>query len=168
MRFALEVAQAVREEWPEDKPLFFRVSAVDSLDVGWSIEDTVEFAKRLAIIGVDVIDCSTGGFAVLGKEHMLPRGPGFQVPFAEKVKHGASIMSMAVGLIIEAEQAEKIIELEQADLVSIGREALDNPNWALHAARSLGTDANFKKWPKEYGWWLNRRARTMARQTMKK
>jgi 2,4-dienoyl-CoA reductase-like NADH-dependent reductase (Old Yellow Enzyme family) len=168
MRFALEVAQAVREEWPQDKPFFFRVSAVDALDVGWSIDDTVALAKKLDAIGVDVIDCSSGGFAVLGKKHMLPRKPGFQVSFAEKVRRDASIMSMAVGLIIEARQAEEILELGQADLVCIGREALENPNWALHAARSLGIDANFEKWPPEYGWWLERRARTMARQAMEK
>lgn len=161
MRIVLEVAMAVREEWPQDKPLFFRASAVDSLDIGWSIDDTVEIAKKLAAIGVDVIDCSSGGFAVLGKEHMLPRGAGFQVPFAEKVKSRAPIMSMAVGLITDVAQAEEILESGRADLVSIGREALMDPNWALHAAGALGIDENFEKWPPQYGWWLERRRRGM-------
>jgi 2,4-dienoyl-CoA reductase-like NADH-dependent reductase (Old Yellow Enzyme family) len=161
MRFALEVSRAVRAVWPEGKPLFFRVSAVDGAG-GWDIEDTVVLAAALHEIGVDVVDCSSGGLTGTTTTAPVPRYPGFQVPFARAVKHRAGVTAMAVGLILDGPQAEKILRDGDADLIAIGREALFNPNWPLHAARALGCDPSFRLWPERYGWWLDKRATQMA------
>ncbi len=136
VRFALEVVDAVREVWPEDKPLFFRISATDWLaDGGWSADDTVRFAAELHAHGVDLLDVSTGG-NVSGVR--IPTGPGYQVPFAARVKAETSLPVAAVGMITDAEQAEKILSNGEADAVLLGRELLRNPSWARHAARELG------------------------------
>ncbi|MGX1128824.1 2,4-dienoyl-CoA reductase-like NADH-dependent reductase (Old Yellow Enzyme family) [Streptomyces glaucescens] len=135
-RFALEVVDAVREVWPDDKPLFFRVSATDWLEEGgWTPEDTVRLARDLQAHGVDLLDVSTGGNAA---QVRIPTGPGYQVPFAARVKAETSLPVAAVGLITEAEQAEKILANGEADAVLLGRELLRNPSWARHAARTLG------------------------------
>jgi 2,4-dienoyl-CoA reductase-like NADH-dependent reductase (Old Yellow Enzyme family) len=160
MRFPLEVARAVREAWPEGKPMSVRVSSIDDAEGGWSIEDTVSFAKELRSVGVDVVDCSSGGIlgsATAATKTLLPRVPGFQVSFAEKIRKEAGIKTMAVGLILTPQQAEAIVASGQADLVAIAREALHDPNWPLHAARALGADPEFARWPVQYGWWLARR-----------
>jgi 2,4-dienoyl-CoA reductase-like NADH-dependent reductase (Old Yellow Enzyme family) len=160
MRFPLEVAAAVRKAWPERKPLFVRVSSIDDVEGGWSIEDTVLFAKELKRVGVDVIDCSSGGIlgsATAATKTLIPRVPGFQIPFAERVKKEAGLMTMAVGLILTAQQAEEALVAGRADLAAIGREALYDPNWPLHAAAALGADPEFARWPMQYGWWLTRR-----------
>ena len=158
MRFALEVTEAVRNIWPEDRPLFFRVSAVDGADGGWSLDDTVVLAKELKVRGVDVIDCSSGGIAGSPNAPGLKRKYGFQVPYAETVRREAAVMTQAVGLITNPHQAEGILERGQADLIAIGREALKDPFWARHAATTLDHDTNFETWPDQYGWWLARRA----------
>jgi len=163
MRFTLETAEAVREVWPQDKPLFVRVSSVDGLEGGWTIEDTVTLARELAARGVDVVDCSSGGLAGSATAARVKRGPGFQVPFAERVRREAGVKTMAVGLILEAQQAEAILEAEQADLIAIGREALYDPSWALHAEAALGLQGEFESWPVQSGWWLERRRRSMLR-----
>ncbi|WP_330341481.1 NADH:flavin oxidoreductase/NADH oxidase [Streptomyces sp. NBC_00557] len=135
-RFALEVVDAVREVWPEEKPVFFRISATDWLqDGGWTAEDTVRFAHDLHAHGVDLLDVSTGGNA---SGVTIPTGPGYQVPFAARVKAGSPLRVAAVGLITEAGQAEKIVTNGEADAVLLGRELLRNPSWARHAARELG------------------------------
>jgi 2,4-dienoyl-CoA reductase-like NADH-dependent reductase (Old Yellow Enzyme family) len=135
-RFALEVVDAVREVWPEDKPLFFRVSATEWLDEGgWSADDTVRFAADLRAHGVDLLDVSTGGNAAGVR---IPTGPGYQVPFAARVKQETGLPVAAVGLITEVEQAEKILANGEADAVLLGRELLRNPSWARQAARELG------------------------------
>lgn len=160
MRYPLEVVETVRSAWPEDKPLFVRLSAVDDLDGGWSIEDSIVLARELKARGVDVIDCSSGGIlggATVAAKPITPRVPGFQVPFAEAVKRGAGIRTMAVGLILDAGQAEAALQQGRADIIAIGREALYNPRWPLHAARELGCDEDYALWPKQYGWWLTRR-----------
>lgn len=158
IRFPLEVADAVRAAWPDDKPLFYRVSSVDGVkEGGWTIEDSVEFAKQLKSIGVDVIDCSSGGIAGSSTAARIPREAGFQVPFAEAIRKGAEMPSMAVGLIMEAEHAEDILAAGQADLIAIAREALWNPFWPRHAAKSLGIEGHYANWPDQYGWWLSRR-----------
>jgi 2,4-dienoyl-CoA reductase-like NADH-dependent reductase (Old Yellow Enzyme family) len=160
MRFPLEVAEAVRGVWPEDRPLFFRVSAVDDLEGGWTIEDSVALARALKARGVDVIDCSSGGIfgaATAAAKPLTPRVLGFQVPFAERVRREAGIATMAVGLIVSARQAEQALREGRADLIAIGREALYDPRWALHAARELGCDPDFRLWPEQYGWWLRQR-----------
>jgi 2,4-dienoyl-CoA reductase-like NADH-dependent reductase (Old Yellow Enzyme family) len=139
-RFALEVVDAVREVWPQDKPLFFRISATDWLEEdGWTADDTVRFADDLRAHGVDLLDVSTGGNA---SGVRIPTGPGYQVPFAARVKNETSLPVAAVGMITEAEQAEKILANGDADAVLLGRELLRNPSWARHAARELGGDVH--------------------------
>ncbi|MER6711586.1 NADH:flavin oxidoreductase/NADH oxidase [Streptomyces sp. NPDC006386] len=135
-RFALEVVDAVRAVWPDDKPLFFRVSATDWLDEGgWTPDDTVRLAADLRAHGVDLLDVSTGGNA---SGVRIPTGPGYQVPFAARVKSETGLPVAAVGLITDAEQAAKILANGEADAVLLGRELLRNPSWARHAARELG------------------------------
>jgi len=160
MRFPLEVAAEVRKAWPAGKPLFVRCSSIDDVEGGWSIEDTVAFAKELKKLGIDVVDCSSGGIqgsATAATKTLLKRVPGFQLPFAEKVKKEAGIATMAVGLILTPQQAEEALQAGCADLIAIGREALFDPNWPVHAALALGVDPEFAQWPQQYGWWLTRR-----------
>jgi len=160
MRFPLQVVRAVREAWPAERPLFMRVSSIDDVDGGWAIEDTVAFAKELKKSGVDVVDCSSGGIlgsATAATKFTLPRVPGFQLPFAERVRKEAGVKTMAVGLILTAEQAEEALAAGRADLVAIAREALYDPNWPHHAAQALGADPQMARWPVQYGWWLTRR-----------
>jgi 2,4-dienoyl-CoA reductase-like NADH-dependent reductase (Old Yellow Enzyme family) len=160
MRFPLEVAETVRAAWPTERPVFFRVSAVDGIEGGWTLEDTVVLARELKERGIDVIDCSSGGIAGSATATRVPRVPGFQVPFAERVRREVGIATMAVGLILEPQQAEAILEQGQADLIAIGREALFDPNWPLHAERALSPEsADFAHWPVQAGWWLDRRER---------
>jgi 2,4-dienoyl-CoA reductase-like NADH-dependent reductase (Old Yellow Enzyme family) len=159
MRLALEVVEAVRAVWPDDLPLFFRTSAVDGDANGWQLDDTVVLAQELKARGVDVIDCSSGGIsgpATAGGR----RQPGFQVPYATRVRQETGLATMAVGLITHAQQAEAILTEGHADLVAIGREALVDPAWPLHAADTLGFDTTFKTWHEQYGWWLAGRLAT--------
>ncbi|MEM7268960.1 MAG: NADH:flavin oxidoreductase/NADH oxidase [Pseudomonadota bacterium] len=157
MAAPLAVAKAVRAAWPEDKPLFVRISSIDGVEGGWTMDDSVVLAKALKSVGVDIIDCSSlgntsqGATAAPGK-----RGAGFQTPFSARIKSDADMPSMAVGLIVDGETAEQVLQEGRADLVAIGREALKNPFWALHAAEALGVD-HFDDYPVQYGWWLNRR-----------
>ncbi|MFF0138186.1 NADH:flavin oxidoreductase/NADH oxidase [Streptomyces sp. NPDC005227] len=144
-RFALEVVDAVREVWPDGKPLFFRVSATDWLeDAGWSADDTVRFADALHEHGVDLLDVSTGGNAPGVR---IPVGPGYQVPFAARVKKETPLAVAAVGLITGVEQAEKIVANGEADAVLLGRELLRNPSFARLAARELGAEVHV---PEQY------------------
>ncbi|MSP03166.1 MAG: NADH:flavin oxidoreductase/NADH oxidase [Acetobacteraceae bacterium] len=161
MRFPLEVTRAVRAVWPRNKPLFFRVSALDGAD-GWNLDDTVAFALELKALGVDVVDCSSGGLTGTATAAPIPRHPGFQVPFAAAVKQ-AGVPSMAVGLILDGPQAEQILRDGHADLIAIGRQALYDPFWPLHAAEALGCDPGFGLWPEEYGWWLAKRSQSLIR-----
>ncbi|MFE7276587.1 NADH:flavin oxidoreductase/NADH oxidase [Streptomyces sp. NPDC057623] len=139
-RFALQVVDAVREVWPDDKPLFFRISATDWLEEqGWTADDTVRFAADLRAHGIDLLDVSTGGNAAGAR---IPVGPGYQVPFAARVKAETGLPVAAVGLITDAEQAEKIIANGEADAVLLGRELLRRPSWAREAARELGGDVH--------------------------
>jgi 2,4-dienoyl-CoA reductase-like NADH-dependent reductase (Old Yellow Enzyme family) len=160
MRFLLELTEAVRPVWPDDKPLFVRISSVDGFDGGWEIEDSVVLARELKALGVDVIDCSSGGNAAAGATASTGyRGPGFQVPYAEQIKRDTGIMTMAVGLILDGPQAEDILQKDQADLIAIAREAIHDPFWPRHQAQAMGVDLDFAGWPEQYGWWLDRRAR---------
>jgi 2,4-dienoyl-CoA reductase-like NADH-dependent reductase (Old Yellow Enzyme family) len=157
MRFPLEIIGIVREAFPADKPVFVRVSAVDRVDNGWTMDDTVAFARELRAIGVDVMDCSSGGNAPM---NLMQYAPGYQVPFAERVRRETGLKTMAVGLITEPQQAEDIIALGRADLVAIAREALANPQWPLHAARALGVQPeDFSNWPLQARWVLAGRER---------
>jgi 2,4-dienoyl-CoA reductase-like NADH-dependent reductase (Old Yellow Enzyme family) len=144
LRFPLRVARAVREEWPAELPLFVRISATDWVAGGWDIDQSVVLARQLKEIGVDLIDCSSG-FAV--PDEPVPFGPGFQVPFAARVRAEAGIASGAVGFITEPVQAEQIVATGQADAVLLGRQMLRDPYWPLHAAKALGVAV---PWPDQY------------------
>jgi len=135
MRFPLEVFAAVRAEWPQDKPLGMRVSCTDWAEGGWDVDQTVAFARELKKLGCDWIDASSGG---LVKSQVIPVAPGYQVPFAERVRKETGIATVAIGLITEARQAEKIIADGQADMVALARGFLWDPRWAWHAALELG------------------------------
>jgi len=153
MRFPLMVVEAVRNAWPDNLPLFIRISATDWTESGWSVDDSVVFARELKARGVDLVDCSSGG-AMTTK---VPNDLGFQVHLAQRVREDADIATMAVGHIIDEEQAEAIIAEGRADLVAIGRQALISPNWALHAKARLQPDNPFEAWHPTAGWWLARR-----------
>ncbi len=156
LRFALDVVDRVRQSWPEDKPLFVRLSAID--EAGWSVEDSAAVARALKVHGVDVIDCSSGGMS--GGSVVDSGNPvryGYQVPLAEGVRKLADIMTMAVGLIIHADQAEEILQSGKADLIAIGREMLNNPNWPMDAATKLGIDDPYSMVPPLYGFYLQKR-----------
>jgi 2,4-dienoyl-CoA reductase-like NADH-dependent reductase (Old Yellow Enzyme family) len=161
MRFPLEVAEAVRAAIPDWMPLFFRVSSVDGTAEGWGMDDTVAFARELEARGVDVVDCSSGGLTGSATAAPVTRSLGFQVPYAERVRKEAGVMSMAVGIILEGSQAEQILQDGKADLIAVGRQAQFNPNVALHWAHELGLNQRFEMWDEEYGWWLEKRIRTM-------
>ena len=157
MRFALEVAECVRAAWPGDKPLFMRLSCED--DAGWGLSESIKLARRLKDIGVDVIDCSSGG--TLGHSPMdgaRAKKYGYQVPYAEKIRREADIMTMAVGHIVHADQAEAILRQARADLIALAREIMHNPSWPMDAAQKLGADPGFRLVPQPYAYWLAKRA----------
>jgi 2,4-dienoyl-CoA reductase-like NADH-dependent reductase (Old Yellow Enzyme family) len=145
MRVPLRVATAARDRWPGHKPMFVRISATDWAEGGWDLPQSIQFAAALRKIGVDLIDCSSGGL-VPGVR--IPLSPGYQVPFAEAIRREAGIATGAVGLITEAEQANEIIATGKADVVLLAREMLRDPYWPLHAAKTLGVDV---PWPIQYG-----------------
>ncbi|MBB4919299.1 NADH:flavin oxidoreductase/NADH oxidase [Streptosporangium saharense] len=151
VRLALEVVEAVRSVWPEELPVFFRVSATDWLTEnpedereGWTADETVLLAKELLSRGVDLLDTSTGGNAPGVR---IPLGPGYQVPFAARVRTETGMPVGAVGLITEPHQAEEIVASGQADAVLLGRELLRDPHWPHRAARELAASA---PWPDQY------------------
>jgi len=144
VRLALEVARAVREAWPADKPVLYRLSATDWVEGGWDLPQSVELARRLKAIGIDLVDCSSGGNVHHAK---IPLGPGYQVPFAEAIRRGAGIPTAAVGLISDAVQAEQLVALGQADAVFLARAMLRDPYWPRHAAKALKVDL---PWPDPY------------------
>jgi 2,4-dienoyl-CoA reductase-like NADH-dependent reductase (Old Yellow Enzyme family) len=144
IRFLLEVIEAVQEVWPQEYPLFVRISASEWTEGGWTIDDSVALAKILKEKGIDLIDCSSGG-NVAGAR--IPLKPGYQVEFAEAVKQQAEIPTGAVGLITEAKQADEIIQTGQADVVLLARELLRDPHFPLRAAHELGYEV---KWPEQY------------------
>jgi 2,4-dienoyl-CoA reductase-like NADH-dependent reductase (Old Yellow Enzyme family) len=157
MRFAIEVTECVRAAWPKEKPLFMRLSVDDG--AGWNPDSSVALSRILKTKGVDVIDCSGGGI-LPGAVPGAPVGYGYQVPYAEKLKREAGVLTMAVGLIVRAAQAEEILQHGQADLVALAREMLYNPNWAMDAAQKLGVDPEFKAVPPPMAYWLERRRAT--------
>jgi 2,4-dienoyl-CoA reductase-like NADH-dependent reductase (Old Yellow Enzyme family) len=162
MRLLLEVAQEVRAVWPQDRPLFVRISAVDGVDDGWSLDDSVVLARELKQRGVDVIDCSSGGIGAPATAGSVPRAYGFQSGFAARIKREAQIATMAVGLIVDPRQAQQILANGEADLIAVARQMLQDPNWAVGAQLALKStepaSARFAAWPEQYGWWLQRRA----------
>ncbi|HEU0060580.1 MAG TPA: NADH:flavin oxidoreductase/NADH oxidase [Hyphomicrobiaceae bacterium] len=157
MRFALEVAEAVRAAWPNDKPLFMRLSCED--DAGWDLEQSIRLARLLKASGIDVIDCSSGGtLAHSPMEGVRAKKYGYQVPYAERIRREAGIMTMAVGHIVHADQAEAILRENRADLVALAREIMHNPSWPMDAAQKLGVDPQFSLVPPAYAYWLAKRA----------
>lgn len=163
MRFALEVVKAVRAEWPAEKPLFFRISAEDGAGaVGWTLEDSVLLAPHLRKAGVDVIDCSSGGIQGSATVQNSTKGLGYQVPYAEKLTKDLSIPTMAVGLILSPQQAEQVLAEGKAQLIAIGRQALYDPFWPLHAKQALMSDPDYEGWNPSSGWWLRKRAAALT------
>jgi 2,4-dienoyl-CoA reductase-like NADH-dependent reductase (Old Yellow Enzyme family) len=162
MRFPLRVAEAVRDEWPDRFPMFIRISAVDGVGVGWSIDDSIVFSRLLASRGIDAISCSSGGVKLPRGKALVSREPGFQVSFAARIREGAGIPTIAVGLIREPQHAEDILAAGDADLVALGREMLVSPNWAGQAALALLDRGGWDEWPDQFRWWLERRARQIA------
>ncbi len=144
LRLLAQIVQEVRGRWPAELPLFVRVSASDWVEGGWSADDTVALARSLAPLGVDLVDCSSGG---LLPGVTIPAAPGYQVPFAERVRREAQVAAGAVGLITEPVQAEAIVSEGRADLVFLGRQLLREPSWPLRAARELGVEG---PWPVQY------------------
>jgi 2,4-dienoyl-CoA reductase-like NADH-dependent reductase (Old Yellow Enzyme family) len=145
MRMTLRVTRAVRDAWPDELPLFVRISASDWAEGGWTLADSIVLAKELRTLGVDLIDCSSGGAVPHAK---IELGPGYQVPFARAIRAEAAIPTGAVGLITTAQQAEEIVRDGAADAVLLARELLRDPYFPLHAAKELGVDV---AWPVQYG-----------------
>lgn len=143
-RIVCEVVTAIRKIWPEAYPLFMRISATDWTDEGWDLEDSVELAKTVHPLGVDLLDCSSGG-NIAGVR--IPVGPGYQAAFAERVRRESGILTGAVGVITDPAQADTIIRSGQADVVFLARQFLREPYWPLLAARALGQDI---QWPEQY------------------
>ncbi len=143
-RFPLRVASAVRGAWPEELPLLVRISATDWIEGGWDVEQSVRLSRELKALGVDLVDCSSGG-AVPGAK--IPVGPGYQTALAATIREKAGVLTGAVGMIIGPAQAETILATGQADAILMAREFLRDPYWPLHAARSLGVDV---PWPDQY------------------
>jgi 2,4-dienoyl-CoA reductase-like NADH-dependent reductase (Old Yellow Enzyme family) len=143
-RLLKQVCKAVREAWPADHPLFVRVSSSDWAEGGWRAEDTVALAHHLSSVGVDLVDCSSGGIA---PGIAIPSGPGYQVPFSQRIKDTTPMLTAAVGLITAPAQADQIVRNEQADMVLLAREMLRDPYWPLRAARVLGHEV---AWPNQY------------------
>ena len=157
IRFALEIIADIKSVWPDNKPLFYRLSSIDAPGQGADLEDNIKLAKSLKSVGVDVIDCSSGGITgspVLTKSKIIP---GFQVPYSEKIKKDAEISSMAVGAIISADQANEIISNKRADLVAMGRELLADTQWAYKAATYFNLENAKDYLPDSYSFYLSRR-----------
>ncbi len=154
-RFLCEIIEGVRKIWPDDKPLFVRLSVEDHAN--WTVADSIALSKRLADLGVDVIDCSSGG---IGRSAGgSPLELGYQVPYAAALRRDAGIKTMAVGLIIDPAHAEQILEAGDADLIAVGREAQNDPNWPFHAAVALGEESPFDLLPDQQRHWLANRAK---------
>ncbi|MBE0690744.1 MAG: NADH:flavin oxidoreductase/NADH oxidase [Anaerolineae bacterium] len=144
MRIPLQIAEQVRAVWPDDLPVFVRISATDWVEGGWDLEQSLELCRRLKEIGIDLIDCSSGG---LTSDAQIPAAPGFQTPFATAIRREVGIATGAVGLITVAQQAEQIVSTGLADVVLLGRELLRNPCWPLEAAPILKAEHS---WPLQY------------------
>jgi 2,4-dienoyl-CoA reductase-like NADH-dependent reductase (Old Yellow Enzyme family) len=144
MRFPLEVLEAVRKVWPEERPLGVRISAVDWVDGGWDLESSLVLARKLRERGVDLVDCSSGGIV---PHATIPVGPGYQTAFSERLRKEVGVATLAVGMITDPAQAEHILVTGQADGVALAREMLRDPYWPLHAANRLAVEL---PWPVPY------------------
>ncbi|HTG01622.1 MAG TPA: oxidoreductase, partial [Nitrospirota bacterium] len=144
MRYPLSIAKAVRDFWPADLPVFVRISATDWVESGWDLDQSISLCRKLKELGIDLIDCSSGGIV---PDAVVPAGPGFQTPFAAAIRREAGVATGAVGLITEPVQAEQIVATGQADAVIMAREFLRDPYWPLRAAGALQAEA---PWPVQY------------------
>jgi 2,4-dienoyl-CoA reductase-like NADH-dependent reductase (Old Yellow Enzyme family) len=163
MRFPLMIAEAARSIWPSDRPIFYRMSVLDGVEGGVTIDESVALASALVSRGIDVIDCSSGGISgpsVLANKEIAP---GYQVPLAEAIRRRAKCTTMAVGAILDGPQGEYILRQGSADLIAIGREMLADPNWCLHAAQALGVENRYTMLPKLYSFYLERRDKILKR-----
>jgi 2,4-dienoyl-CoA reductase-like NADH-dependent reductase (Old Yellow Enzyme family) len=159
IRMICEVVESVRSVWPPEKPLFVRLSCVD--DAGWTMDDTIRLSTVLIDLGVDVIDCTSGGISTSLLDVGQQLHYGYQVKHAARLRHSLGIATMTVGLIVHAQHAEAILRRGDADLVAIGREAIYNPNWPVDAAQKLGVDPTFGLLPPRSRFWLSRRAKSV-------
>jgi 2,4-dienoyl-CoA reductase-like NADH-dependent reductase (Old Yellow Enzyme family) len=156
--------EAIRAVWPAEKPLFLRLSVED--DAGWGPEESARLAAIVGPKGVDVVDCSSGGLTGSATNQARP-GYGYQVPYAKRLRGEGWVKSMAVGLIVHADQAEAILQAGDADLIAVGREILYNPNWPTDAARKLGVVGDYYgAMPPPQAYWLDKRDRAMAQNAM--
>lgn len=144
IRLVCEITEAIRQVWPERLPLFARLSVTDWVEGGWTLEDSVSLAQRLKLLGVDLVDCSSGGLVPHAR---IPVGSGYQVRFAERIRNSTGLLTGAVGMITAPQQADQIIRSGQADLVLLARQLLRDPYWPLHAARALRQEVT---WPPQY------------------
>ncbi len=159
-RLLVEIVEAIRARWPADKPLIVRMSIED--EAGWSIEDSFALVRVLKDAGVDAIDCSAGGISGSPLLSQNAGQYGYQVGLAERIRTEAGVPTIAVGLIVHADQAEAILRNGQADMVALGRELLYNPNWPIDAAQKLGDDPGFAVAPLQHGFYLERRAKSFV------
>ena len=143
-RMLCEVVTAIRKVWPEGNPLSVRISATDWIEGGWTIEDSIALVHMLNPLGVDLVDCSSGGLLPGAK---IPVGPGYQAPLAQRIRQETGVPTVAVGMITGAAQADHVIRTGQADAIMMAREFLRDPYWPLHAAHILGHEVN---WPVQY------------------
>ena len=160
MRFALEVTEAVRRVWPQDKPLFFRVSVVDGTGGVWSLADTIALCKALKERGVDVIDCSSGGIRGNSDMGPVPRLPGYHVPYAARIKEATGLATMAPGFITEPQQAEDLLQSGAIDLVGMARELMNCSEWPVRAAEALGVEDYLGLFPPQFAFRLSDRERS--------
>jgi 2,4-dienoyl-CoA reductase-like NADH-dependent reductase (Old Yellow Enzyme family) len=157
MRFPLEAAAALRAAWPASKPAFARISVVDWIEGGVTAEDSIVYARHLKALGYDLIHCSSSGF----DGAKIPVGPLYQVPLAEVIRREADVPTAAVGLITEATEAEAILSSGKCDLVALARQALDDPNWPLHARRELEAGDTYGAWPQRAGYAIRNKDRAL-------
>ena len=157
MRYPLEVVKAVREKIGVKIPLFVRISSEDGLEGGWTLDDSVIFCSELKKLDVDIIDCSSGGNSPKGATASgQKKEMGFQVPFAARIKKEVGISTQAVGLITNYKYANSILENGLADLIALGRQHLFDPFWTNHAREEANQNDEFKEWPQQYKWWLEK------------
>lgn len=155
VRLPAEIVAGIRARMADRGALFVRLSVSDGIDGGHDVFESVAVARALKLAGADVIDCSSGGLAGRASASTLARSLGYQVPYARALRDGAQIPTVAVGLILDGPQAEQVLQDESADLIAIGRAALEDPNWALHARQALD-GPGYGHWPPQAGWWLER------------
>ena len=157
VRLPVAIARAIRSVWPANRPLFYRASVTDDEAGGIALEETVQFARTMKAVGIDVFDCSSGGLTTPTSMRKTAPEPGFQVQYAERIRKESGLSTMAVGLIVKPEQANQIVADGQADLVALGRELLSDPNWAYRAAAYLGHSDPYSVLPLPYAFYLRRR-----------